>query len=129
LAGGASLVVLAATAGAALTTNLLMSLMYQQRREFTVLTALGAPITTPMGIATVQALVVGTVGGAIGVTLTLPAVRALDRIAATLTGFEGVVRTTPEIMAGGFAVALVMSLIGAIASVWRIARSIDPTAI
>lgn len=125
LASGMSLVILAVIAGAALTTNLLMSLVYQQRREFTMLTALGAPITTPIAIAIVQGLVVGSVGGTLGVVLTIPAVSGLDHVAYTLTGFEGVVRMTPEILAGGFGIAVGMSLVGAGASAWRISRSLS----
>ena len=125
LASGVSLVLLAVIAGAVLTTNLLMSLAYQQRREFTMLTALGAPITTPIGIAVVQGLIVGTVGGVTGVLLTVPAVSVLDQIAAALTGFEGVVQLTSDALLGGFMIALTMSLLGSAASAWRIARSLS----
>lgn len=123
LASGLSLVVLAVIAGAALTANLLMALMYQQRKPFSVLVALGAPAATPVTIAIVQALVVGTIGGVIGVLMTVPAVTVLNRVAETLTGFDGVVQTSPEILLGGFGIALVMSLLGSVASAWRIARS------
>ena len=125
LASGVSLVVLAVIAGAVLTTNLLMSLAYQQRREFTMLTALGAPITTPIGIAVVQGLIVGTIGGLIGVALTVPAVSILDGIATAITGFDGVVQLTTDALIGGFAIAVAMSLVGSAASAWRIARSLS----
>lgn len=124
LASGVSLLVLAVVAGAALTMNLLMSLIYQQRKSFSMLTALGAPITTPIGIAIVQALVVGTIGGLLGVAVTVPAVEGLDRLAEAITGFEGVAQTRPDILLGGFTLAIGTSILGAIASAWRIAGTI-----
>lgn len=125
LASGTSLVVLAVIAGMTLTLNLLMSLVYQQREAFSMLTALGAPLSTPVGVAAVQAIVVGSIGGVVGVGLTIPAAEALNFIALEITGFEGIVRLSPEILYGGFAIAMVMGLFGGIASAWRIGRSIN----
>lgn len=129
LASGVSLVVLAVIAGVTLTINLLMSLVYQQRRAFSMLTALGAPLSTPIGVAIVQAVVVGTIGGLLGVGISIPAAEGLNLIALELTGFDGIVRLSSEILYGGLVIAFVMGLVGAIAAAWRIGRSIDMAAL
>lgn len=122
LVSGASLVVLALLTGVTLTVNLLLSLVYQQRRELAALKALGSSTATLAGIVAVQALVLGVIGGLLGVGLTFPAVSLLNRIASAVVGFEGVVQTTRLVLLGGFGVAVVMGGVGAVAAAIRIGR-------
>lgn len=121
LASGASLVVLAALSGLALTVNLLLSLVYGQREQLAALRALGASTWSLAGVAVAQALLVGLVGGAVGVALTVPMAALLDRLAVALVGFEGLVRPTTRVLLGGFAVAFLTSIVGAAAAARRIA--------
>jgi putative ABC transport system permease protein len=122
LASGASLVGLAVVAGIALTVNLMLGIVYQQRREFAALRAIGLSQWTLLWVIGVQALVLGVTGGVIGVALTLPAASGLDAIAAALVGFENVVRVPQQVLVGGFVIAFVMSILGALAAGWRLQR-------
>lgn len=122
IASGASLVVLAVVSGLALTLNLLLSLVYSQRRELAALRALGASVSTLSATTVVQALIVGVVGGALGVALSVPAATGVDALAAAIVGFEGLVRTPPWVLAGGFAVAVVTSGVAAVAASVHVAR-------
>lgn len=122
LASGASLVVLAVLAGAALTINLMLGVVYQQRREFAALRAIGLSGRTLRGVITVQAVFLGVTGGLLGVGLTYPLATGIDVIAASLVGFENVVRVPRLAVLGGFAIAFGMSVLGAIAAGWRLQR-------
>ncbi len=122
LASGASLVGLAVIAGIALTINLLLGLVYQQRRELAALQALGAAPSTLIGFTVVQAIVLGLLGGVLGVGLTVPLATLLNQVATALVGFENVVRTPTFVLQGGFAIALVMSVLGAAVAGWRVSR-------
>jgi putative ABC transport system permease protein len=121
LASGGSLVVLAVLAGIALTANLMLSVVYQQRRELAALRALGSRTSTLIGVVVVQALCLGVVGGALGVAATMPLANGLDAVAVALVGFENVVRTPRWVLAGGFAVSLPISLLGAAVAGWQVA--------
>lgn len=122
LASGASLVGLAVIAGIALTVNLLLGLVYQQRRELAALSALGTSSSTLVGFVVVQAFVLGLIGGTLGVGLTFPLAAGLDRVALALVGFENVVRTPTVVLAGGFSIAVVMSVVGAAVAGWQVSR-------
>lgn len=122
LAAGGSLVVLALVAGISLTVNLLLGLVFQQRRELAALKALGSSTSTLVGVVTVQALLLGVVGGLLGLALTYPLVAGLNVVAELLVGFEDVVRLPDVLLAGGFAIAVVMSVVGAVAAGWRVSR-------
>jgi putative ABC transport system permease protein len=122
IAAGASIVGLAAVAGVALTTNLLLSLVYQQRRRFAALRAQGASTSTLVGIVGTQSVLLGVAGGVLGVALTVPSVRALNLVAASLVGFEEVVSIQPRILAVGVVVALAIGLVGALVAGWRVSR-------
>ncbi|KPN32312.1 lipoprotein releasing system, transmembrane protein, LolC/E family [Halolamina pelagica] len=122
LASGGSLVVLAVLAGITLTANLLVSVVYQQRRELAALKALGSRTRTLVGIVVVQALFLGVIGGLLGVAATIPLGMGLDAVAASLVGFENVVRTPPWVLGAGVAIAVPISLIGAAVAGWQVSR-------
>jgi putative ABC transport system permease protein len=122
LAAGGSLVVLAAIAGIALTTNLLLSLVYQQRRILAALRAQGATASTLVGVVGTQAILLSLAGGVLGAALTVPAIRVLNVVAETVVGFENVVSVQPRILLAGIAVALVIGIGGALVAGWRVSR-------
>jgi len=111
LAGGASLIVLAVVAGLALTSNAVLSMVVQQRREYAALRALG--VSTPTLTATVlaQTLFVGGLGAVLGVVLAVPATVVLNRAVAHVVGFEAVVRLSARVVAFGGAAALLVSVV------------------
>ena len=123
LAAGGALVVLAIAAGITLTLNLLALVVYQQREAFAALSAQG--VSSSLLIASVigQGLAIGLVGGLLGAALTPPAVDLLNRLAEAVVGFEGLVRTTPEILLGGLAIAVVIGTIAAALAGWRVSRA------
>jgi putative ABC transport system permease protein len=122
IAAGGSLVVLAAIAGIALTTNLLLSLVYQQRRTLAALRAQGAAASTLVGVIGTQALLLGIAGGVLGAVLTIPAISGLNIVSEAVVGFEDVVSIQPRILIGGIIVALVIGILGALAAGWRVSR-------
>ncbi|WP_049987329.1 ABC transporter permease [Halobellus rufus] len=122
IAAGGSLVVLAAIAGIALTTNLLLSLVYQQRRTLAALRAQGAAASTLVGVIGTQAILLGLVGGVLGAVVTIPAINVLNIVAETVVGFEDVVSIQPWILLGGIAIALGIGIVGALVAGWRVSR-------
>ncbi|ELZ96980.1 ABC transporter permease [Haloferax mucosum ATCC BAA-1512] len=122
MAAGGSLVFLALLAGLALTVNILLSHVYHQQREFAALKALGTSSSTLSLTLVVQALVLGTVGGALGVALSFPAARGLNELAELVVGFGDVVVLPQTVLAGGFAIAFLMSLLSSLAVSRRIAK-------
>ena len=122
IAAGGSLVILAAIAGIALTTNLLLSIVYQQRRTLAALRAQGAAASTLVGVIGTQAVLLGLAGGILGAVLTVPAITVLNIVAETIVGFEDVVSVQPRILLGGIAIALVIGIFGALAAGWRVSR-------
>jgi len=67
---GASLVILGIVAGGILSLNLLLSLIYVQRKPLAVLRAVGATRRGVVGVAIVQALVIATSGYLLGIGAT-----------------------------------------------------------
>ena len=122
LASGGSLVAMAVLAGIALTANLMVSVVYQQRRELAALKALGSRSSTLVGVVVVQALCLGLFGGVVGVLATLPLAAGLDTVAAALVGFENVVRTPNWVLGSGLLIAVPISLIGAAVAGWRVSK-------
>lgn len=116
LASGISLVVLAVLAGLALTINVFLSFVHQQRTALAAIKALGCSTTTLVAILLVQGLILGILAGVLGLGLTFPAAALLDHVATAVTGFENVVRTPRRLVVGGALVAPLMSLIGAVAA-------------
>ncbi|WP_256546730.1 ABC transporter permease [Halobellus inordinatus] len=122
IAAGGSLVILAAIAGIALTTNLLLSLVYQQRETLAALRAQGAAASTLVGVVGTQALLLGVGGGILGAALTVPAIQVLNIAADAIVGFENVVSIQPRILLGGIVIALVIGIVGALTAGWRVSR-------
>lgn len=122
IAAGLSLVALAVIAGIALTTNLLLSLVYQQRETLAALRAQGAATSTLVGIVAVQSVLLGVTGGVLGAAMTIPSVRVLNEVAYALVGFENVVSVQPQILSAGVTAALVIGVVGALVAGWRVAQ-------
>ncbi|WP_135304805.1 ABC transporter permease [Haloarcula amylovorans] len=122
VASGISLVVLAVLAGTALTVNLLLSFIYQQRRELAALNALGCSPTTLTGVVVSQAILLSIVGSIIGLLTTYPVVAGLNYVTAAIVGFENLVHTPPLLLPIGFSITIGMSLVSAIVAGWRLSR-------
>ena len=127
IAGGVSLIVLAIVTGLALTLNILLTIVYQQLPEYAALKALGTSTTFITGMAISQALVIGTIGTVVGIGLAFPFAAGLDALSLAVTGFEGVVRLSPRVLAVGALTALLMTLVSGVITGWRISR-LDPPA-
>lgn len=122
LAGGASLVVLAVAAGAALSLNALLSMVAQGAEAYAALKTLGTSSRTLALVALVQTLVVALLGGAVGIALALPAAAALNRAVAAVVGFSGVVQFGPRVVAVGAAVALGTGLLSGLVAATSLVR-------
>lgn len=122
LAAGTSLVVLGVVAGGILSLNLLLSLIYVQRKPLSVLRAVGATRRGVVGIAIVQALTIATAGYLLGAGATPLIAVVLDQIALTVTGFEGLVQVPQYAYLAGAGVAFGFALLGGIAGAWRVTR-------
>jgi putative ABC transport system permease protein len=111
IASAASLVALAIAGGLALTTNVMLSVIYSQRREMSVLRALGWSRWTIVGTSTVWALLLGVLGSALGVLASFPLAFGLNRLVEAIVGFEDVVRLSSRILFGGAGLGLVVSVV------------------
>ncbi|WP_240147215.1 MULTISPECIES: ABC transporter permease [Halostella] len=126
IASAASLTVLSVVGGLALTTNVMVAVIYRQRRELSVLRALGWSPRSVVGTTTIWALLLGLVGSAIGVAVAFPAAAALNHIVAAIVGFEGLVRTPTRVVAGGAALGIVVSTLAALAISVLVNRTATP---
>ena len=122
LASGATLVGLAVLGGIILTANLFALVAHQQREELAALRAIGLSRRLLAGTIGAQGLVIGLAGGLLAVAVTPLAVLGLNRFSAAVLGFERLLRTPPEVYAGGFALALGAGTIVAIVAGWRAGR-------
>lgn len=122
LAAGTSLVVLGIVSGAILALNLLLSIIYVQRKPLSVLRAVGATRRGVVGIAVIQALVIATIGYLLAVLLTPILAAGLDQIAVSLTGFENLVQVPQYGYVAGAVVAFGFALLGGIIGAWRVTR-------
>ncbi len=123
LAAGGTLVVLAVGAGIALTLNLLALVVFQQREAFATLRAQGVSSTLIISAVLGQGLAIGFAGGLLGVLLTIPAVDLLNQLAAMVVGFDGLVQTSSQILAGAFTIAVVVGTTSATVAGWWITRA------
>lgn len=123
LAAGGILVVLALGVGIALTHTLLTLVIFQQRTAFAALTAQGISSSLLTGAVVGQGLAIGVAGGVLGVLLTPPAVYVLNRLAAAVVGFDGLVRTDLRILLAALTVAIVIGTIAALLAGWRLSRT------
>ena len=122
LASGGTLVGVAVVGGVVLTVNLFALVAAQQRTELAALRALGLSRRLLAGTIGVQGLVIGLLGGLVGLAATPLLVRALNDLAASLAGFENLLQTPLEVYVAGFALALVVGTVVALASGWRAGR-------
>jgi putative ABC transport system permease protein len=120
ITGGVSLAVLGVLAGMVLSVNLFLSLLYAQRRDITVVRAIGGSRWSVLWLAVVQAAVVAVLGGVVGLAVTPVAAGSLDGIAASVTGFEGLVQVPSVGYLLGGAVAASFGLVGAVGGVLRV---------
>ncbi|QCS41596.1 ABC transporter permease [Natrinema versiforme] len=122
LASGATLVGLAVVGGVVLTANLFALVAHQQREQLAALRAVGLSRRVLAGTIGTQGLVIGLLGGLVGLATTPLAVLGVNRFAASVLGFEGLLRTPPAVYLGGFALALVVGTVVAIVAGWRAGR-------
>ncbi|SEM06949.1 ABC transporter permease [Haloferax larsenii] len=122
IAAGACLVLLALVSGVALTMNLLLSLVYQQRKEFAALRAQGLSVTTLVGIVTTQSLVYGVTGGVAAAGLTYPLADVMNVVIERVVGFENVIAVDQRIVLVGFGLAVVIGVLGAVTASWRLSQ-------
>jgi putative ABC transport system permease protein len=113
---------LAIVAGVFLSMNLFISLVYQQRREFAVFRAIGGSRRSTVGIAVVQATIIATIGGVIGLALSPILGSGLSYLAAAVTGFEGLVQIPPIGYLLGASVSILFGLLGTVIGVIRVSR-------
>jgi putative ABC transport system permease protein len=123
LVSGASLALLAVVAGILLLVNLQLSFVIRHRDTFAAMQAIGSSSSSLLALVSVHTLAIGVCGGLLGLVLTVPSIWLLNAIAATLTGFSGVVSLSVPVLAGGFLVALVVSLVGAVAASLSLSRT------
>lgn len=116
IASGISLIGLAVIAGVALTLNLQLSLIFQQKQTFGAAQAIGVSARTLVGTVVVRSLLLSVLGGLFGVVLTIPGVWAANRVASLVTGFEGLASLSTTVLAGGFVIAVSIGLLGALGS-------------
>lgn len=122
IASGFSLVAFAVAAGIALTTNLQFSLVYQRRDRLAALKAFGWRTRTLVGVTTTKSLGIGIAGSTLALVLTYPGVVVVNWVATTTTGFDGLVRLSPTVLIGGFALGVLISLTSGIAASILVAR-------
>ncbi|MDQ2052630.1 ABC transporter permease [Natronolimnohabitans sp. A-GB9] len=123
LAAGGALVVLSLGVGIALSYTLLTLVVFQQRTAVAALTAQGVSSSLLVASIVGQGLAIGLVGGLLGVALTPPAVDLLNRLAAAVVGFDGLVQTDPRFLVGAFVVAIGIGTIAAALAGWRLSRT------
>jgi putative ABC transport system permease protein len=122
LASGATLIGLAVVGGVVLTANLFALVARQQREQLAALRAIGLSRPLLAGTIGAQGLATGLLGGLVGLAATPLAVLVLNRFAASVLGFERLLRTTADVYLGGFALALVVGTVVAIVAGWRAGR-------
>lgn len=122
IAAGVALAVLAVTGGAMLLVTLLGLSIQQQRRQFAALRAIGVSRSTVATVAATQGVCYAFLGGVVGVLATPVCAALLDAIAYELTGFDGLVRVEPSLLAAGFGLATVIGVLAGLYAAWRVAR-------
>ena len=114
--------VLAVVAGIAMTAALFGLLIYQQREQFAAVKAFGMRQSSIVALAATQGVLIGVFGGLVGVVFSLPVAFVLNDVIERIIGFEGLVQISPTLLAGGFAIAIVIGTAGAAVAAWRLAR-------
>lgn len=121
IAAGVTLVVLAVLTGLALTVNLLLLLVYQQREVIAALRAIGVSSAPLVGALGIQGLLLGVIGGGVGLASTPLLAGLLNAIAADVVGFTGLVQTPALVYWIGGGIAGGVALLSALVAGWRVA--------
>jgi putative ABC transport system permease protein len=106
-----------------LLTNLQLSFVARHRETFGALGALGTSQSSLVVVIVLNTLSIGVLGGAVGSALAVPGVWGINRIAATVTGFEGLVSVSVPILLGGFFVSVCVSLLGGLVATLYLGRT------
>ncbi|SFB99632.1 putative ABC transport system permease protein [Halobiforma haloterrestris] len=122
VASGATLVGLAVVGGVVLTVNLFALVAAQQREELAALRAVGLSRRLLAGTVAAQGLVIGLLGGFVGIAATPLLASGLNRFAASIASFDGLVRTSTDVYVLGIAIALVVGTVVALVAGWRAGR-------
>ncbi|MFC4543506.1 ABC transporter permease [Halosolutus amylolyticus] len=122
LASGFTLVGLAVVGGVVLTANLFVLVTAQQREQLAALRAIGLSRPLLAGTIGVQGLFVGVLGGLVGIAATPPIAAGLNRLAASVVGFDRLLRTSHEVYAVGFLLAVGVGTLVALVTGWRAGR-------
>ena len=128
VAAGAVLTVVAVASGIALSANLLALVVAQQQTAIAAVRAVGLSREVAAGVIAGQGICYGLLGAIGGVAVTYPAAALLNRVAASLFGFDTLVQVSPRILAIGCVTALFAGVLTAIAAGWRAAGT-DPLAV
>ena len=128
VAAGVVLTVVAVVAGVALAANLLSLLVAQERTTIAALRAVGLSREVVAGVIAVQGVYYGIFGAIGGIVLTVPFATLLNRIAASLFGFDTLVQLSPWILVVGSLTALFAGSLTAILAGWRTAGT-EPLAV
>jgi len=123
LAAGGALVVVAVGTGIALTLSLFALIVYQQRREFAIMSAQGISPSIVVMAVVIEGLAIGVLGGLAGLALTPPSVTLLNAVAERIVGFEGLVQTMEIIYLGSFAMAVGVGTLAAAIVGWQLTRT------
>ncbi|MFW5974055.1 MAG: FtsX-like permease family protein [Natrialbaceae archaeon] len=111
--------------GIALTANLLALLVAQERTAIAAIRAVGVSRSTVVGIVATPGAWYGILGAVVAVSVTYPAAALLNRLAASVVGFEDLVRVSPPILAAGCLIGVVAGAVSAVIAAWRVA-GIEP---
>lgn len=125
VAAGVVLAVVGVVAGVALAANLLSLLVAQERTAIAALRAVGLSRELVAGVIAAQGIYYGTLGAVAGVAMTVPFAALLNRVAASLFGFDTLVQVSPRILAAGASTALFAGGVTAVLAGWRAAGT-DP---
>ncbi|ELZ09953.1 hypothetical protein C479_10280 [Halovivax asiaticus JCM 14624] len=120
LVGAGVLVALAVVSGAALSIALFTLSVYQHRRAYRTLSAIGVSRGTIVGIVAVRGLILGLLGWLVGATLSLPAIRAVNAVVSRVVGYDGLVATSPPAIGIAAVVAIGIGTLAATVAAWRL---------
>lgn len=122
VASGVALVSLSVVGGIVLTVNLFLLVAYSQRDELAALRAIGLSRPVLAGTIGVQGFVIGLLGGLAALAATPPATTGLNRLAASVVGFDSLLSTPPAVYAVGLVIALGVGTTAAVVAGWRAGR-------
>jgi putative ABC transport system permease protein len=122
LAAAGTLVTVAVITGVALVVNTLVLFVVQQREQLAALKAAGISGRLLAIVTLSQGAVIGGVGGLLGALLSVPAVDAVNRLVADLSGFPELIKIPPWLLVAGASLAIVVGLLGSIAAAWQVTR-------